>query len=206
MSEAQRSEAWYEERRGKFTSSRINELMGVKGLGKTGETYAFEMACDIVMGLDPDDDYQSFDMQRGVELEPYAFEHFKQSVAEDFLSVETTGFITINEYTGGSPDGIVGGIDPLEIKVPKRNKFLRLVVDNCIDQCYIDQMQHQMWGLKSEKAYFYNYIVFKGVEYGHKILLPRDEQRIDLMKVRIKEAIGLREEFVNQLIKNKQWT
>jgi putative phage-type endonuclease len=204
MSE-QRSEAWHEQRRGKFTSSRFNELMGIKGLGKTGETYAFEMACDIVMGLDPDDDYQSYDMQKGIELEPYAFMHFEESVKADFIKVEKAKFVSINDYTGGSPDGIVAGIDPLEIKCPKRNKFLRLVSDGIIDQLYIDQMQHQMWMLDSQKAYFYNYIVFKGVEYGHKIIVQRDEARIDLMKVRLKEAIELREEFINKLTKNKQW-
>jgi hypothetical protein len=62
-----------------------------------------------------------------------------------------------------------------------------------------------MWMLNSEKAYFYNYIVFKGVEYGHKIIVQRDEARIDLMKVRLKEAVELREEFINKLTKNKQW-
>lgn len=179
--------------------------MGVGGLGKTGKTYAFEMACDYVMGLDPDDDYQSYDMRNGIELEPYAYVHFEDSVKSDFIKVDKCGFITINDYTGGSPDGIVDGKDPLEIKCPKRNKFLRLVADGVIDQLYIDQMQHQMWMLKSEKAYFYNYIVFNGVEYGHKIIVPRDEARIDLMKVRLKEAIELREEFINKLTKNKQW-
>lgn len=203
MSE-QRTNEWHLQRYGKFTSSRFNDLMGIKGLGKTGETYAFEMACDIVMGLDLEDNYVSYDMQKGIELEPYAFEQFKAMVASDFLTVETCGFITINDYSGGSPDGIVNGTDPLEIKCPKRNKFLRLVADEIIDQVYIDQMQHQMWALNAEKAYFHNYIVFNGVEYGHTIEVPRKEERIDLMKVRLIEAIEIREDFINKLNKNKQ--
>ena len=70
----QRSKEWFEARRGKFTSSEIHKLMGIKGLGKTGETYCFEKACEVVFGIDEDANFESFDMQRGTELEPYAFE------------------------------------------------------------------------------------------------------------------------------------
>jgi len=203
MSEQQRTEQWHEERRGKFTSSRFNELMGIKGLGKTGETYAFEMACDIVMGVQIDG-YVSFDMQNGIDTEPFAFEHFRAKKQLEFIPVETCGFISSNQYTGGSPDGIVNGKFPLEIKCPKRNKFLRLVADNEIDQIYIDQMQHQMWCMEAEQAHFYCYITDKGQEYGHEIIVPRDEARIKLMESRLIEAVQIREEFINKLKSNMQ--
>lgn len=200
MSE-QRSSEWHEERRGLFTSSRFNELMGIKGLGKTGESYAFEMACDIVMGIEVDG-YVSFDMQNGIDTEPYAFDYFRAKKHLDFIPVEQTGFIRLNEFTGGSPDGIVDGKYPLEIKCPKRNKFLRLVADNVIDQVYIDQMQHQMWCMDADKAYFLNYITFNGEEYGHEIIVPRDEGRIKLMEPRLVEAVEIREKFINKLKSN----
>ena len=38
---------WFDQRLGKFTSSRIHELMGIKGLGKTGESYAFEISVSV---------------------------------------------------------------------------------------------------------------------------------------------------------------
>ena len=37
----QRSNEWYNKRLGRFTGSQIHELMGVKGLGLTGEGYAY---------------------------------------------------------------------------------------------------------------------------------------------------------------------
>lgn len=202
MSE-QRSEAWHMERCGKFTSSRFNELMGIKGLGKTGETYAFEMACDIVMGVEIDG-YVSYDMQNGIDTEPFAFEHFRAKKEMEFMTVETNGFVSLNDYTGGSPDGIVNGIYPLEIKCPKRNKYLRLVADNVIDQVYIDQMQHQMWCMDADKAYFYCYITQNGNEYGHEIIVQRDEERIKLMQSRLIEAVSIREDFINKLKTNMQ--
>jgi len=204
MSE-QRSNEWFNLRLGKFTSSRINDLMGVKGLGKTGETYAFELACEIVNGRNLEDDFISFDMQRGIELEPYAFEKFAEIIAEDFLTVEKCGFIEWSNNTGGSPDGLVSDNSVLEIKCPKPNKFFRLVCDGNIDQCYIDQMQHQMMVTGCQQAYFFNYCIYNGEPLHHKILVERDEQRINLMVNRLDEAVEIRNKFVEQLNNNKQW-
>ena len=44
----QRSDEWYEIRRGKFTASEIHKLMGVKGLGKTGLTYIDDVVADML--------------------------------------------------------------------------------------------------------------------------------------------------------------
>ena len=44
----QRSDEWYEIRRGKFTASNIHKLMGVKGFGKTGLTYIDEVVADML--------------------------------------------------------------------------------------------------------------------------------------------------------------
>lgn len=201
----QRTDNWFNERLGKFTSSRINDLMGIKGLGKTGETYAFELACEIVNGRNIDDDFVSFDMQRGIELEPLAFDKFAEIAAEDFLTVEKCGFIKLSEDTGGSPDGLVSDNSVLEIKCPKPNKFFRLVADNNIDQCYIDQMQHQMMVSGALQAYFFNFCIYNGQPLYHQVLVHRDQDRINLMFDRIAEATIIRNKFVEQLIKNRQW-
>ena len=74
----QRSKEWFDSRLGKFTASEIHKLLGVKGLGETGKTYAFEKACELVYGKDENDDFTSFDLKRGVELEPMAFRKFKE--------------------------------------------------------------------------------------------------------------------------------
>lgn len=203
--EQQRSSEWRQRRGGKFTSSRISELLGQKGLGKTGESYAFEMAVEIVEGIDLADDYQSFDMIRGVELEPIAFDKFALMKSMEFISVEKCGFFTLNKDTGGSPDGLVDGNGVLEIKCPKPNKFFRLVVDSIIDQAYIDQMQHQMLCTGRELAYHFNYLVYNGMEKWHEIVLPRDDKRIALIEERIKQAVEIRDEFVDKLRANRQY-
>jgi len=201
----QRSKEWFDQRIGKFTSSRIHELMGIKGLGKTGESYAFEMAVEIACGKNHDDDFFSFDMLRGIELEPLAFSKFQELKQQEFIDVETCGFFKFTENTGGSPDGIVSDDAILEIKCPKPNKFLRLVCDNQIDSQYIDQMQHQMMVACKSKAYFFNYCIYNGEPLWHTIVVDRDDSRIELMQQRISEASKLRDNYIYQILNNKQW-
>lgn len=205
MSE-QRSKEWYESREGKFTSSRINELMGKTGLNKTGETYAFDLAVEIVQGRNEDDDFMSYDMQKGVELEPYAFNKFEQLMSLRFSKVTKCGFIELNKNTGSSPDGLVDDDAVLEIKCPKATTFFKLVLTGEIDPKYYDQMQHQMYCTRRKKAYYFNYIIYNGVELYHLIEVDRDQDRIDLIKSRIDEAVIVRDDYVIELNENMQWT
>lgn len=195
----QRSLEWHEERRGKFTSSCISDLMGEKALGKTGDSLAFKKACEIVMGLDPDDDYIDYNMQRGIDLEPDAYANFREKAEMDFLDLALCGFIQLNENEGGSPDGIVNKKNPLEIKCPKRNKFLKLVLDGIVDPDHYLQVQHQIKVMGADKGYFHNFIVHKGKPYGHTIEIGRDQKVIDKMDIRIKEAVIIRDKYVEQL-------
>lgn len=202
---SQRSPEWYESRRGLFTSSRINELMGVKGLGKTGETYAFEMAIDMVEGWNMEESYVSFDMQRGIDTEPLAFAKFSDLMSLNFVSVETCGFFALNEYTGGSPDGLVGDDGVLEIKCPKPETFFRVVLDNYIDPKYYDQIQHQLLVTGRNKGHYFVYCIYNGVEKWHHIEVNADIERQKLMLDRINGAKVIRDHFANRLLEKRQY-
>jgi len=203
----QRSKEWYDVRKGRFTASRITELLGVKGLGLTGENYAFEKAVEIVYGIDKEDGFTSFDMQRGIDLEPLAFRKFKELKQYEFLEVKESYFFPYTENAGASPDGVVGENAILEIKCPRPNKFFKLIAkgSDAIDNTYYDQMQMQMLCSNSELCYFFNYLIFNGVEMWHEIIVKRDDVRIKLIENRINEAVNLRNEFVEYLTNNKQF-
>lgn len=203
----QRSNDWFDARKGRFTASEIHKLLGVRGLGQTGESYCFEKAIESVFGLDEDDTFTSSDVQRGITLEPLAFRKFKEQKEFDFLDVQETTFFPYGEHAGASPDGLVGNDAILEIKCPRPNKFFNLVVKGkeAIDKEYIVQMQMQMLCTNSVKAYFFNYIIFNGVEMWHEIEVERDEKMIELIKERINEAIKVKQEFMQYLITNKQF-
>lgn len=203
----QRTDEWFNERKGKFTASRISDLMGIKGLNKTGENYCFEKAVELAYGTEEDEGFVSYDMQRGVSLEPLAFRKFQEIKELDFLTVQECGFFPFGKNAGASPDGLVGKNAVLEIKCPKPNKFFGLIRNGIkdIDACYMDQMQMQMLCTNSEKAYFFNYIIFKEKEMWHEIVVERNEDRIELIKSRIKEASQLRDQIIIELKENQQF-
>ncbi len=200
----QRSETWFKDRLGKFTASKIIDLLGVKGLGLTGDTYAFEKAAEEVHGeLDEgESSFISKDMQRGIDLEPYAFAMFKRKHPETTESF----MFPYGKHAGASPDGVVGKNAVLEIKCPKKKKFLKLVANGYdeIDKQYIAQMQMQMLCSNSDKAYFFNYCVINGEEFGHTIEVKRDEKMIALIKERLEEAIAIKEAYIERITNNIQ--
>ena len=197
----QRSEEWFKVREGRFTSSRISELLGIKGLGKTGMSYIQEKAIEKVFGRDKEEQFVSFDMQRGVTLEPVAFEIFKQSKGLDFIDVKEAYFFPYGSDSGSSPDGLVGDDAILEIKCPRPNNFFDLLIHgiDSIDKGYVAQMQHQMLCTNSKRCHFFNYIVYNNEPMHHEIIIDRDDEMIELIKERIKLAIIERDKIIEQL-------
>jgi len=203
----QRSEEWFKARLGRFTASEIHKLMGVKGLGLTGESYCFEKASEIVFGVDEEDSFTSYDMQRGTTLEPLAFRKFKELKEPEFIEVKECTLFPYGNDACASPDGLVGNDAVLEIKCPRSTKFFNLVAKgvDAIDKEYFYQMQFQMMCTNSIKAHFFNYQIFNGVEMWHEIEVDRCEETIKKIDERIKEATVLRNEFIEYLINNKQF-
>ena len=198
----QRSQEWFDERAGKFTASRISELLGIKALGLTGEGYAMEMAVEEVFGRE-ENDFISYDMQRGIDLEPLAFNHFKEKKALEFIDVQNCGFFKYCENSGASPDGLVGDDAILEIKCPTRKTFFKLKLTNEIDSKYFAQMQMQMLSTNRNKAHFFNYLIIDGEEHTHEIIVYRCETTIEKIKSRIEEAVSIKNEFIEKLNQSK---
>lgn len=200
----QRTEEWHNQRNGKFTASEIYKLMGAKGLGETGKSYAIDKAIEELYGK-VDDDFMSFDMQRGIETEPLAFNNFCDVMDLNFVTVTNCGFFDNCNHSGASPDGLVGEDGILEIKCPKASTFFKLVATNEIDPKYFYQMQMQMMSTKRNKGYFFNYIIIDGVEYSHTIEVLKDDVICDKVNLRILEAVEIKKEYINKINKNKQF-
>lgn len=196
----QRSEDWFKERYGKFTASEIHKLLGVRGLGKTGETYAIEKAIEELFGK-TEVPFSSFDTQRGIDTEPIAFEKFKELYPE----TKPSFMFPYGQHAGASPDGVVGTDAILEIKCPRANKFFKIVAEEEIDFEYIAQMQMQMLCSNSNKAYFFNYLILNDKEYHHTIIVERDEDMIELIKQRLDQAIEIKTNYINKITKNLQY-
>ena len=204
MESVQRTLEWHNQRLGKFTASEIYKLMGIKALGLTGQSYAFDKAVEELFG-EVESNFVSYDMERGIELEPLAFAKFKELKSFEFIDVTECGFFDLGFNAGASPDGLVGEDAILEIKCPKANTFFKLVATNEIEDKYIYQMQMQMLATKRNKAHFFNYFIFEGVEHWHEIIIEKDEEICEKILKRISEAEAFKNEYKQNLLNNKQW-
>lgn len=202
MATEQRSEEWYAERNFRFTGSRISEILGAKGVR---DSYISEV---VEKSLFPDleEPFTSKLMERGVELEPSAFKKLTEILGKRFIQTETCGFFPYEDYGGASPDGLTSDDGVIEIKCPKAKTFFNVVKYNYIDSKYYDQMQMEMLSANRSKAYYFNYFVdTNGKEYWHLILVEKDEQRINFIKARLKEAKDLALADKLRIEKNKQF-
>lgn len=206
MSE-QRSNEWFNQRLGRFTASLVSQLMGVKGLGETGNTLAFEKAIEIVFGRDESWNVETWDMKRGKDQEQEAFELFEQLKAQQFIEVQKASFFPLGTNSGASPDGLVGTDAVLEIKCPRPEKFFRIVKDgvSALDKSWTDQIQLEMECTNSTKCYFFVFLKWQGENLYHELEIEYDAQRVDLILERIEQAVIIRDEYVNELKTNKQF-
>lgn len=205
MENNQRSQQWHEQRKFRFTGSKISNLLGKQGLGKTGETYIFEVVFNS-MFPDLEEGFISQDMQTGIEREKHAFDKLTEILGKQFITTEKCGFFPYEDYGGASPDGLTSDDGVIEIKCPKAKTFFEVVRTNNIDPTYYDQMQMEMLSANRSKAYYFNYFIdLNGIEYWHLIIVPRDEQRINFIKERIKQAGDLALMYKMQLEKNRQF-
>ena len=112
----QRSEQWFEMRKGKITSSEIYKIMGKKDLTDTAKTYLLEKVCEFYGGFT--EPAVGAALTWGTELEPVAIEHYEKLTK---LKVQKASFIPKGEHYGGSPDGLVGSEGIIEVKCPYKS-------------------------------------------------------------------------------------
>lgn len=133
-------ESWFEARRGKFTASRLDDLMKTgKGerFGVASLKYIYELIHAKLTGQDHV--VTSHSLEWGIDNESDArilYEKIKG------VSVKFPSFIEFNSFSGGTPDGIVedGGI--IEIKCPYNGaNHIQCILENEVPPQYVMQVQ-----------------------------------------------------------------
>lgn len=109
----QRSEAWFEIRKGKITSSEIYKIMGKGDLSETAKTYLLEKVCELYGGVT--EPAVGAALNWGTDLEPVAIEHYEKMTG---VKVEKASFIPVGDHYGGSPDGLIAPEGIIEVKCP----------------------------------------------------------------------------------------
>ena len=186
----QRTEDWYNIRKGKLTASNADTIIAN---GKGLETYIYNLMAEYYSSAEKEN-YINADMQRGIDLEPEARLEFEFYTG---LDVQEVGFVEYNDFIGVSPDGLVGDDGLIEIKCPNDSIYFKLLLSNNIKPEYIAQMQMQMYVTDRQYCYFVSYNPnFEKSLYIKKI--NRDEEMID----KLKKGLERGTELIKEIKKN----
>jgi putative phage-type endonuclease len=136
----QGSAEWDALRSGRFTASRFGDLFMAKST-KGYNNLINEVVFKRLTGEEPEG-YQSDWMIRGTELEPTAREAYE---TQTFRKARKVGFIELDEWTGCSPDGLIGEDGILEIKCPKFSTLIDYHLTRKVPTDYYWQMMGEMY-------------------------------------------------------------
>jgi putative phage-type endonuclease len=137
----QGSDGWLAERAGRVTASQITNCL----MAKTTAGYQNYMSTLIVERLTgkPVETFKSAAMDHGNETEARARAFYEIETGNPVFEV---GFIRHPEieWSGASPDGVIGEDGLVEIKCPQPTKHIKNLTGGSIDRVYTLQMQWQM--------------------------------------------------------------
>jgi hypothetical protein len=160
----QKSLEWHELKWGKIGGTLS------AGLLVKSDTLLIDILSQRLEEFEPTDSWESADMARGNELEPFAVEYLETYLGVKF---ERTGWLQCedNELLGISPDGITEDeTQACEIKCFARKKHTEILLNDSIPLDNLNQLVHYFTvNPKLEKLHFFCYRP-ESVKHFHKEL------------------------------------
>lgn len=140
----QGSKEWKADRAGKATASRIADVMAKTKSGPAASraNYLAQLVAERLTG-EPSEGFVSAAMAHGTATEPEARNAYAFATDNDVVQVGFIPHPTI-EWSGASPDGIIGDDGLVEIKCPNTATHIETLLGDGIDRKYVLQMQWQM--------------------------------------------------------------
>jgi len=140
----QGSDAWFAQRLGKVTASRVADVMAKtkSGPAASRKNYMMELLCQRLTGR-REEGFTSAAMQRGIELEPLARSAYEVESGLLVLEAEFVIHPQCDQF-GASPDGFVGAEGLIEIKNPNTAQHVACIQSGSYDDKYYPQMQCQL--------------------------------------------------------------
>jgi len=184
---------WHALRAGRMTASHANTIAVA---GKGLETYIYETIASKFSSAEPDN-YTNEQMRRGNELEAQARDMYELETGNE---VKEVGFIEIDEYSGASPDGLIGDDGGLEIKCHNDKNHFLLILNGKEGIAKNYYMQIQMNLLASGRKWW-DYCAynpnFKRSLIIHRI--ERDEVVIEKIKMGLEKGKNMIKDILNKL-------
>ncbi len=184
-------------RRGKFTSSNFADLF----MGKSTAGYKKAVLKPVYERLvnESPDDFKSAYMQRGNELEPLAIEYYQQNT---FTKVRPGGFFELDDWTGASPDGLIGKYGLLQVKCPAWNTMLGALSG---DKKVLDEYEIQVQGELYVTGRKWSDLMFWHPKLEPVIIrINSDEEKHNMLAIELKAARIKAEELIEKLSRFKQ--
>lgn len=198
----QRSQEWFEIRKGKVTSSEIHKIMGRDALTETAKTYLLEKVCELYGGVT--EPAFGAALTWGTDLEPVAIEHYENITK---LKVEKASFLPVGLHYGGSPDGLVGKEGIIEVKCPFKsaNHFKHGMINTAdkfkkIAPNYYWQCVSNMICSETQWCDFISYD--PRVQEGYQMFiyrLERNEEEVLFLQERLKIAFEYMKGLVTEI-------
>jgi len=140
----QGSDAWFAQRLGKVTASRVADVIAKTktGYSTSRDNYMAQLVCERMTNTVAES-FTNAAMQWGTETEPLARAAYE---AHADVLVDEVAMITHPEIeqAGASPDGLVGEDGMLEIKCPNTATHIDTLLSQTVPGKYMTQMAWQM--------------------------------------------------------------
>jgi len=203
----QGSDEWLAQRRGKITASEVHKIMGVRGLGKTGESYIMECVAEELGAELPMVETKA--MEWGKFMEPEAKKHYKrvykvEIIEQPFLIAEWCG------DAGASPDGRINLSNGfIEIKCPydPTNHLKHLMITSA-EELKSEKPEYYwqiMMGFATTDADWWEFVSYSESFTGklRMSVLPiyPNQADIALLKSRVLEAVMIKNEIIEKIKK-----
>ncbi len=179
----QRSEAWYRERAGRITGSRLSRAMAAR-TSDAFQGLIAELAEERRTGSSRDRGYVNAAMQWGIDHEVGARVWYSRQRG---CHVQEIGFVVhpVHDFVGVSPDGLVGDDGLVEIKCPQIANFMRVSESRQMPARYRWQVQGQLWVCRRQ---WLDFICFYPPGRGVVIHVEADEDDFDRIEARCIEV------------------
>ena len=191
----QGSDEWQQLRAGRFTASRIVDVMAKtkSGYSASRKNYLAELMVERMTGV-PTAHFTSPAMQWGTTHEPDARTVYELMTGND---VQQVGLIIPDDmdYVAASPDGLIGDDGGLEIKCPNTATHIETLRTRKIPRNYMLQMQ---WNMFCSGRSWWDF-----VSYDPRMRLPKLTSiiiRVDRDDDMIAEAVAEVEKAEGELV------
>jgi len=186
----QGSDEWIAGRVGRVTMSHAKELL-TGGSGVTRHNYLLDVCSERLTGR-PVERVSTWDMERGILLEPFALEAYELQTE---IEIDTIGFAYLDEgeKISASPDGLTGsgGNGGVEIKCPRPKAHMRYLDSATAMKQYMGQVQGNMWIFGAEYWDFVSFCPEFAACPLHIQRIERDDDMIEKIKMAALEGVEM---------------